>query len=251
MSNIETDSQSRTLMLQANHVFASLHRRGALLPLLRREAVRASLLAAARELGLSVSAAELQAAADHIRRSNGLTSAADTNRWFAEQHLTILEWEDSLEEELLLAKLKVHVTRDAVVKAYAADPTAYDRVRYRLITTVSADLAEELRAQIREGSDFVRLAVDHSADAAGGRAVTAFRRDLGATADHLFAAAPGAVVGPVIDAAGFHLYLVEEVRLAVLDDAPCAAIGDRAFDAWAAERTRDLPLPLSILDTLR
>lgn len=231
-------------------LFAALHRRGELLPLLRREAEREVLVAAAREVA-TVSVEELQAAADHVRRSRGLTAAADAERWLAEQHLTVTEWEDFLEEELLLAKLRAHVTRDAGPAEFTADPTAYDRIRYRTIAVPDADLAFELRAQLADGADFVRLAVDHSADPAGGRPVTVFRRDLGELAAALFAAPPGTVVGPTNTPRGCALFLVEDVRLGVLDDATRAVIRDRAFAAWEADRVRDVAIPVSVLDAIR
>lgn len=231
-------------------IFAALHRRGELLPLLWREAERAALVAAAREVA-TVSVEELQAAADHVRRARGLTAAADAGRWLADRHLTVTEWEDFLEEELLLAKLWEHVTRDVGHAEFAADPTAYDRVRYRAIAVPDADLASELRAQLADGADFVRLAVDHSADLAGGRPVTIFRRDLGELAVALFAAPPGTIVGPTNTPRGCALFLVEEVRPAAFDDATCAAIRNRAFAAWVADRLRNVAVPASVLDALR
>jgi hypothetical protein len=69
----------------------------------------------ATEAGLTVTDAELQAAADAFRRLHGLTSAAATTAWLSHQGRTLEDFEQSLEADLLTEKLKEYLTRDGVL----------------------------------------------------------------------------------------------------------------------------------------
>jgi putative peptide maturation system protein len=230
-----------------------LKRRGQLLPLLRQGTVDHLVARRAAEAGLSVTDAELQAAADAFRRRHGLASAADTGAWLARQGLTVDDFERSLEADLLAAKFRDHLTRDRLPGHFAAHRDRYARARLREIVVASEGTARELLAQVAdEGSDFAELARAHSLDDAsrptGGSLGTVPRLALlSSAAEAIFSARRGAVVGPVATDRGYALFLVEELLPAELDEATAALIRRELFDAWLAEQLRDLRVDLSWL----
>jgi hypothetical protein len=91
---------------------AHLKQRGQLRPLLRQAAIEQFLVDQARQAGLTVSTEELQQAADAFRQCNRLNSAEQTNAWLAQQRLSVLDLETTLERDLLIAKLKDHLASE-------------------------------------------------------------------------------------------------------------------------------------------
>ncbi|MEM6782504.1 MAG: peptidylprolyl isomerase [Bacteroidota bacterium] len=93
---------------------------------------------------------------------------------------------------------------------YASSYTMPARVPVQEILVASNREAQELRARIDAGEDFVALARDYSqrpgADLAGGDLGMLSRGDLGVLGDPVFEAAPGALVGP-LEVAGSYVLL--------------------------------------------
>jgi parvulin-like peptidyl-prolyl isomerase len=232
---------------------ANLKRRGRLVPLLREGMRDRLVVQRALEAGLSVSDAELQAVADAFRRRHGLTSAAATTAWLARQGLTVEDFEEALEADLLAEKLQDHLTRDRIAAHFAAHAGRHARARLRRIVLAGEELARELLAQISsEGGDFVELArahsLDHACRAAGGSLGLVPRWGLSApAAEAIFAARPGDVIGPIASGQGFQLFLVEELLPGVLDEETTAVIRQELFDGWLAEQLRDVRIDLASL----
>jgi parvulin-like peptidyl-prolyl isomerase len=233
---------------------ASLKRRGRLLPLLREAVVERFLLECASQTGLTVSPEELQQAANAFRRQHGLTSAEQAHTWLAGQHLSTLDFEDALERDLLIEKLKDHLTRDRIAAHFAANQAGYGRARLRLLLVAREDLARELLTQFHEGRDFAELARAHSAHPSrdhGGQVGWMMRHQLpGVTADPVFAAREGEVVGPLPTPQGFQLFLVEALLPAELDANLTNLIRQELFDAWLQERLAGCKLELPLLEAL-
>ncbi len=232
----------------------SLKRRGRLVRLVREAAVVRLVLQRAAEAGLAVTDTELQAAADVVRRRYGLTSAADTNAWLAREGLSLDEFEQNLEADLLAEKFKDHLTRDRIADHFAAHRDRYTRARLRHLVASSEGIARELLAQVvEEGQDFARLARTHSLHGsarAGGDLGSVGRWALApAAADKVFGARAGDVIGPIAGPEGWHLYLVEELRPAELDDETAAVIRRELFAAWLNEQHRDLRIDLGWLES--
>lgn len=232
-----------------------LKRRGRLLPLLREGSLDNLVARRAADAGLTVTDAELQVAADAFRRRHGLASAADTHAWLSRQHLTVTDFERSLEADLLAEKLKDHVTRGRIDEHFAANRDRHARARLRQIVAASEGTARELLAQVNdEGADFADLARQHSLDGpsrqAGGAVGVVSRRALpAAIAEPVFAARPGSIVGPLPTPQEFCLFLVEELLPPELDDETQAVIRHELFDAWLKDRLRDVRIDLSWLQS--
>jgi parvulin-like peptidyl-prolyl isomerase len=230
---------------------ADLQRR-ALLPALVRQVVIDRLLARrAAEAGLAATDAELRAAAEATRRRKGLTSAAATNAWLGRMGWTVEDFEHTLEQELVTAKLSDHVTRDQIPGHFASQRDRFARARLRQIVVPNGGIARKLLAQLREeGKDFAELARAHSVDApsrrTGGSLGVVTRYALPPSlAEAVFAARPGTVVGPVAGNDGFRLVLVEELLPAQLNADTAAVIRAELFRAWLAQQLQSLQLDLS------
>jgi peptidylprolyl isomerase len=230
--------------LTVGGLFEWLRTQGRLGPLVR-EALAARLVREqARKADLSTKAEELQEAADHFRRRHGLYSAADTRAWLAAQGLSVDNFEASLEQDILAAKLRQHLTATEVDGHFAAHQADFDRLRLALVLVPRDDQARELASQVREeGRDLAEAAREQGLHL---ERVETLRKELtGPLGSALGPAEVGQLVGPVATPLGFALVLVEERRRAELDGATRQRIQDDLFEGWLAARMRQATLNLS------
>jgi parvulin-like peptidyl-prolyl isomerase len=223
-----------------------LHTHGRLGPLVR-EALAAQLIQQqARHAGLSATDEELQAAADAFRRRHGLHTAADTQAWLAARSLSVDDFEAALQQEVLAAKLRSHLTAVGVDGTFAAHPAGFERLRLAQVLVGREDLARELASQVHEeGRDLADVAREQGLHLVR---VERFRKELnGPLATALESVGVGELVGPVGTPRGFALVLVEERRPAELDGATRQCIQDELFADWLAARLREanINLPLT------
>ncbi len=210
-----------------------LHITGRLGPLVREALAAGIVQEHARQMGLTVSGAELQTAADDFRRRQRLISAAETRDWLAARGLTAQDFESSLEQDLLAAKLREHFTGSSVDAHFASRQTEYDRLGFVLLRASREDLARELASQIQEeGRDLASIAAEQ------GLRLTQLvksRQELGAPLRRaLESAKVGQLVGPVATPDGFLLVLVEEIIPGELDTATRKHLQEELFGAWLA-----------------
>jgi parvulin-like peptidyl-prolyl isomerase len=221
-----------------------LRTQGRLAPLVR-EALAAQLVREqARKADLSVTAQELQAAVDHWRRRHGLYSAADTQAWLAAQGLSVDDFEARLEQDILAAKLRSHLTGAEVDGHFTAHQADFDRLRLALVLVPREDLARELASQVREeGRDLADVAREQGLHLERGEKL---RKELkGPLGTALRSAEVGQLVGPVGTPQGFALVVIEECHPAKLDGATRQRIQDELFEGWLAARLREATLNLS------
>src|SRR5258708_185867 len=123
---IASHSESK---LTLDGLLRNLHQRGRLASIVREALAVLLIQEQARLAGLSAADHELQAAAADFRRRNGLASLAETPAWLARQGLSMDDFEARLEQDLLAAKLRQHLTAAAVDGAFAAHPVGFERLR--------------------------------------------------------------------------------------------------------------------------
>lgn len=200
----------------------------------------------AKEKGVSVEDAELQAAADDFRRRRGLHSVAATEKWLDEVGLSLDEFERMIERQTLREKLKARVVPDdAVERHFAENRAAFEGAELSQFHVDSRGKAEELLAQINdEGADFTELArqnaIDETARDTGGRVGQVNRKALSPEIEALvFGAKPGEVVGPVETDQGWCLIKVWSLQQPTLDAALTQRIRDRLFREWLDQQARD------------
>ena len=236
MSTLETPVASLPgVSLSLGQLLQTLHAHGRLRPLAVEALAGRLVQQEARQAGLSVTAEELQAAADAFRRAHGLHTAAATRSWLDGQGLTVGDFETGLEEGLLAARLKQHQTTARADESFAARRTDFERLQVAQVLVGRDDLARELASQVRdEGRDLEEVARAHGLPVARH---LLFRKDLGGPlAGPLASAGAGELVGPLATPEGFALVVVEERRPAELDAATRQRIQDELFDAWLAGR---------------
>lgn len=238
--------------LTFHELLASLRRQFRLRPLVLEALAEKAILQAARETGLSVSAEELQQAANRFRQQHGLRAAEDTHAWLQQNGLRVIDLEARLEQALLVEKFRNHLTDGRIQERCAAEADRYARARISYFTVPSEGLARELLARIRDdGADFAEVAQQHArADsAAAGTSVLVMRADLSAgMGDVVFQARPDSVVGPVPGPQGWHLFHVHELLPPQLDEPTMARIRQDLLDGWLRERIAQARVDLSGLD---
>src|SRR5262245_15805560 len=236
MSTLDTPIASLPgVSLSLGQLLQTLHAQGPLRPLVVEALAGQLVQGQARQAGLSVTAAELQAAADAFRRAHALHTASATRAWLGGQGLTADDFAAGLEECLLAAKLKQHQTADKADEYFSARRADFEPLRVAQVLAGREDLARELASQVRdEGRGLEEVAREHGLPVA--RRLL-FRKDLnGPLAEPLASAGAGELVGPVATPEGFALVVVEEGAPAELDGATRQRIQDELFNAWLAGR---------------
>jgi hypothetical protein len=187
--------------------------------------------------GLSVTDEELQAAADAFRRERGLHSAADTQAWLTRQGMSVVGLEKQLEEQLLAAKLKQHLTAPRVEEYFTSRQGEFELLLLVYLVVERDDLARELASQVHDdGRCLEEVAGEHglSVERRG-----APRANLPPSlAEVLAAVKTGELVGPVATPEGFVLAVVEERRPLELDAGARRRLQDELFDRWLADHMK-------------
>src|SRR5262245_6384839 len=136
-----------------------LHAQGRLEPLVREALAAQIVQQQARQVGLTATVEELQAAADSFRRRVGLSSAADTHAWLARQKMSQEEFEAILEQDILAAKFRQHLTAPGVNDHFEKHKSGYDSLTVLQLIVPREDLANELLSQVRDdGRDLADVA---------------------------------------------------------------------------------------------
>jgi DNA-binding phage protein len=232
-------------------MFRWLNSGGRLQPLLQDYLQDRLVVSAALAAGLTIVSEDVQLAADRFRQANHLSSAEDTHRWLADQQLSLADLEERLETELLITKFQQHLLDEQGEEYFQAHRAKYDRARLRRLVAPSEGAACEYLCRVtQEGASLAELARDHDVDptARGLRGelglVARWQMPIG-VADAVFAAAPGAIVGPIATPQGFALYQVDEILPAKLDEATADRIREELFQAWVQQRLANIRIDLS------
>lgn len=201
-------------------------------------------VAGARAAGIAVSDDELQRAADAFREARGLFEAATTLAWLEAHGLTVERFEQVVEEEVLVERLKDRVVAGRIEAFFAENKVRFDAAELSHILVADEGTARELHAQVVEdGAEFAGLARLHSTDRrtgpAGGYLGALRRKQVPAALEAaVFGAKAGEVVGPIRSEEGWHLVRVHAVRRAALDEDTRATIREVLFREWLTEERR-------------
>jgi peptidyl-prolyl cis-trans isomerase SurA len=186
------------------------------------------------DLGLEVSDAEVQAAIDDVRKTNGFADDAELERALASRSLTMVTYRENLKNQLSQMKLlnvrvrsRVKVGDEDVKRRYAeltAAESGEEEVRASHVlvkVAPEAPIAEaeaakaraaEISKRARAGEDFAKLAKEQSEGASGddGGDLGWFRRgEMTPTLEQAaFALKSGEVSEPVRSRFGFHVVKV-------------------------------------------
>ncbi len=231
-----------------------LHRRGSLKPALRKAAEDTIISTYSQLHGFAPTDAELQQAADRFRRRNGLLSAQETYRWLNARHLSAVDFDEIILQQLRHAFVFFRVTETAR-QSFQSTPGLWDRWMYQELYVPSESLAQELKCQhLEEGVTFADLAHRHEPvrPANQGSGTRSCLRAMLPQWMSEFAdgATSGSVIGPLICPSGWALILVETVTPAVFDQETEAAIRKHLFQNWLSARIRESKVTYPLLDLL-
>jgi parvulin-like peptidyl-prolyl isomerase len=177
------------------------------------------LLQRARDLFLSVDAAELEARIDEIKKDyNG----DQFGKLFGAEGVDYSAWKEALRKRMVIEKLidrdvnaKIQVTNDEAEKYYNANRKAFAterRVRVAQIVVPDRDRAEAILKRLKAGEDFGMVAreVSIAPEAAKGGDLGYFERGVMPDAiDRMVFSLPVGVVSRVVQSPyGFHIFKV-------------------------------------------
>ncbi len=206
------------------------------------DAINTALLRdAAQQLGIEVTKQEAQDAANAFREKHQLLKAEDAMRWLNERGLTVADWQNMLEEDVLIAKFKSARFESKIPTYFAERKLDFDRATIGRIVVSNESLASELALQLREeGAVFEDVARKHSVDPltkeVGGYFGKVRRKDLVAAASSaVFGGAASTVHGPFKVGKEWHIFRTISLHPATLDDETKEQIKDRMYNDWLAD----------------
>ena len=119
----------------------------------------------ATEQNISLSEAELQTAADRFRYEQGLVSSQATLQWLQKYYLSVTEFEQLIQQNLLARKLARHLFAERVEPYFYSHQLDYYQAIVYEIVLDDFDLGMELYYGIQEGElSFWNLAREYIAD---------------------------------------------------------------------------------------
>lgn len=166
---------------------------------------------------------ELQRAADAMRYDRGLTTSAQTLEWVSAHGQTLESAQAELEALLRRNRIAGSIPESEIESFYGERAADLEHVLLFSIRVASEAEAEALLRRLKAGEQFPALAAAHSVDpvtrAAGGWVGKLRRGEMAPEiADAVFRAAPGSLVGPLLTARGYNLFLVAGRRTPELDE---------------------------------
>ncbi|MEH1819607.1 MAG: peptidylprolyl isomerase [Nostoc sp.] len=213
---------------------------------------RKVIIAAAEKAGIKVEVEELQKAADQIRLTNKLNSAAHTWEWLEKHGLSIDDFEEIAYITLISGKLVEHLFADKVEPYFYENQLDYVGVVMYEVILDDEDLALELFYAIKEGEvSFYDVVHKYTKD-------TELRRKCGyqgvinrkdlkpEISAAIFAAKPPQLLKPIFTSKGVHLVLVEEIIQLELDNKLRSTIILELFSAWLKIETELIEVDFTI-----
>jgi parvulin-like peptidyl-prolyl isomerase len=222
--------------------------------LLEAIASRKIITETAEKEGIAIEIAELQQSADSLRLVNNLVKAEDTWEWLRKHYLSLDNFEEIANLNLLSAKLAHHLFAEKVEPFFYAHQIDYSAaVTYEAVLD-DEDLALELFYALKEGEiSFQEIARQYIQNPeirrAGGyqgiRKRSDFRPEI---ASAVFAANPPEILKPVITPKGVHIIVVEEIIAPELNEQVRIAILGDLFTNWLKEQINQLEIVATLAD---
>ncbi|BAZ13505.1 hypothetical protein NIES4071_53440 [Calothrix sp. NIES-4071] len=201
-----------------------------------------------QEQGIQINPQEVQQAADNLRLTNQLLKAEDTWAWLKKHYMTLDEFEELAQTNLLSSKLANHLFAHKVESIFYQDQLEYaGAVTYEVILD-DEDIALELFYCLQEGEiNFTEIARQYIQNLEQRRAYgyqgirrrKDFRPEIAAA---VFAVTPPQILKPIITSKGAHLIWVEEIIKPQLDEQLRSQIIGELFAVWLKEQIEQLEI---------
>lgn len=202
----------------------------------------------AEEIGLEVSTAELQQAADEFRLAKNLIDVRDTKKWLQKHSLSLDDFENLIYFDLLAKKLINRLFADSVESWFNLHQNDYAQAAIYEVDFQDIDIARKLFSALHEGEiSFQEIARQYitqpSLRRAGGYRGVLYRRELETEiASAVFTATPPEFLQPIVTPTGVHLILVEEIIEPQLDESMRSKILAELFYQWLRRQVRDMAI---------
>lgn len=184
----------------------------------------ALIFAVCKQLSITVTDEELQAAGDAFRLEYKLLGTSETLAWLGRQRISVEDWSKGIRVSLLTQKLKEHLLGEAVDSHYITNRNDYRRVALSQILvrdfTEALKIAQALRV---ENASFCALALEHSRGKqsqqnAGFVGIRFLAELLPEITKAVAEAKEGEVVGPIQTKLGYHILRAEKWFAAELSE---------------------------------
>lgn len=233
---------SKTLNISQKEIVEQLKLSCQVPSLLEAIATRKIIANTAKDAGIKVENEELQQAADALRAANKLIKSDDTWKWLQKHYLSLEDFEQLAEINLLSVKLATHLFADKVQPYFYENQLNYlAAVTYEVVLE-DEDLAWELFYAVTEGEiNFHDVARQHIQNPqlrrTGGYCGVQHRHELKPDiAAAVFVANPPELLKPIVIAQKVHLIWVEEIIQPKLDQQLCLKIMGDLFADWLKQQ---------------
>jgi putative peptide maturation system protein len=184
---------------------------------------------------------ELQSGIDGLRRTHRLYTAEETESWLRQCGMTHAQLEQLVLGTLTCAHLRKRVAANRSAHYFESHCTQFDVAHIARIELPDRDGALLLRKRATKDVNGFAAAMQEEFASGDARVRCTFtslrRRDLSSELEeHLFAAAPGDVVGPILVGTAHVLGCLLKLRPACYDADTQAAIEQILFEQWLSER---------------
>ncbi len=198
----------------------------------------ALILDACKQLDVTVSDEELQAAGDAFRLDHKLLGAAETIAWLSQQRIAVEDWSQGIIVKLLTKKLKEHLFGAYLDTHYLQNRHDYRRVALsQILLHDIADAQKVMRAIREEQASFCALSLEYSkgkqSRESGGFVGIRFVTELiPEIAKVIGEAKKGEVLEPIHTKLGYHIIKVEKWFPIELSESVREQILESLFQAW-------------------
>lgn len=218
-------------------------------------ASRKIIVSTAASCGIAVEPEEIQQAADNLRVAKKLVKASDTLEWLKKHHLSINEFEELVQTNILAAKLAHHLFAKQVETFFFAHQIDYvAAVTYEVVLD-NYNLALELFYALQEGEiSFPEIArqyiqipeLRHMWGYQGIRRRVDFHPEIAAA---VFACTAPQMLKPIAISSWVYLIWVEEIIHPKLDKQLREKIQQDLFAAWLKQQIEQLEIAIQIDDS--
>ncbi|MFB6276496.1 MAG: peptidylprolyl isomerase [Halothece sp.] len=190
---------------------------------------------------ITITAEEVQAEGDKIRRQKHLEQAEDTFAWLKEELISPEDWEAGIYDDLATKKLATHLFSEAVKAFFEQNQYQFEQVLLYEIKTPYEKIAWEIFYQLEEEElSFYQAAhlynIDSERRIRCGYVGKVYRSELPPNIGTLvFQTIPGTVTTPIASEEGYHIFLVEEFIPAELTDEIYQKLLHEMFQDWLAK----------------
>ena len=243
----------RNISVSREEIFHQVKLSGQIPNLIEGVVTRKIIESAAAEADIKVEVEELQEAADIFRLAGQLHSTDDTWSWLKKNLLSLDDFEELIQINVLSQKLAEHLFEEQVESFFYENQLDYAGVVMYEVVLEDGDLAMELFYALSEGEvSFHEIARQYIQDLslrrAGGYRGIMRRKDLRPEiSSTVFAATPPQILKPIVTSKGKHLIWVEEIIQPQLDEELRDQILSYLFSEWLKQQIEQvkiaIPLP--------